>query len=98
MIQFEFDGEVHEIEVTWQHASRIAERVADPYQILAAGGSMGLVQAVRVVSICTGIPEPVLGEYAMKKDPQKVFDAAQSIVLATMPEAEDAPKESAKKK
>ena len=97
MITFDFDGKTHEIEVTWQHATRIAERVADPYEILAAGGSMGLVKAVRIVSICTGIPESALGEYAMKKNPQAVFDVAQSIVLATMPEAEDAPKERGKK-
>lgn len=91
MITFEFQGKTHEIEVTWGTAAKIADRVGDPHRILAAGGEVGLIQAVRIVSIATGIPEMDLGDYAMRKGARGVYTAAGEILLATIPDTADAP-------
>lgn len=91
MITFEFGGKTYEKEVTWQIASRIHDRVGDPHRILASGGDIGLIQAVRMVSILTGIPEQELGEHAMRKGAKEIYDAAAWILRATVPVEEDAP-------
>lgn len=91
MIKFKFGYETHDIEVTWAVASRINDRVGDPHLILASGGDMGLIKAVRIVSIATGIPEVELGEHAMKKGARDVYSCASEILLATIPQEDDIP-------
>ncbi len=97
MIEFEFKGKTHSVEVAWQHAAAIAERVGDPHRILADGGEVGFVQAVRIVAIVTGLPEQELGQHAMKEGAGDIYRAAGDILLATIPEAEDIPETDEKK-
>lgn len=97
MITFEFGGKTYEKEVTWQVASKINDRVGDPHRILASGGEVGLIQAVRIVSILTGVSEQELGDHAMKKGAKDIYRVAGEVLLATVPTEEDAPETDGKK-
>jgi len=91
MIVFEFNGKTYEKEVTWEVAARVADRVGDPHRILANGGDIGLIQAVRIVSIWSGVPEVDLGNYAMAQGAREIYRVAGEVLLATLPVPEDVP-------
>lgn len=90
MIEFEFGGKKFDIEVDWRLALKISEKVGDPHRLLASG-DVGLVQAVRMVSLATGVDEGRLGEFAMKEDSATIYTAASEILLGTIPTGDDAP-------
>lgn len=97
MIEFVFRGKTHDIEVDWALALKISEKVGDPHKLLAKG-DIGLTEAVKMVSLATGLGEIEIGTFAMREDSAPVYKCASEILLATIPSKEDAPEvEDAKK-
>lgn len=98
MVRFEFKGQTYERDVSWDMAMKVADRVGDPHRILANGGEVGLIDAVRIVSIFSGVSERDLGEHAMKVGARDIYRVAGEVLLGTIPTDEDAPEDDGAKK